>query len=106
MVSDFFEELFEFFFGFVPIIIVAIVLIFSLKKKNQNKTVKKAYSAGPSKTVSSDGHVIKPENDPTCAKYGHVHEETKHRYIVHDEPVEGYVNLNGRIISLKEAAKY
>ena len=106
MFSEIFSELFDLVFSLIPVIIVAVVIIISMKKKNANRTVKKVYSTRPPKTVSSDGHVIKPENDPTCAKYGHVHEETKHRYIVHDEPVEGYVNLNGKLMTLKEAAKY
>ena len=85
-------------FTLLPIFVV-LILIMTLKKSRIN-------SAKKPKTVSSDGHVIKPKDDPTCAKYGHIHEETKHRYVVHDEPVEGYVNLNGKLMSLKEAAKY
>ncbi len=86
-----------------PIVAVGVVL-FALwnSKKNKNKTVKKR----PQKTVASDGHVLQGKNDPTCARYGHVHPEAQNRYIVHDEPKEGYVNLNGKLMTLKEAAKY
>ncbi len=76
------------------IVINAIIILQVVKKKKKPPT------------VSSDGHQIPPDMDPTCAKYGHVHEETGHRYIVHEEPEQGYVILNGKKISLKDAARY
>ena len=113
MLESIIENLFEF---IVPVFFVFLLIILSIKGKQKkpdvfrhapaNVPVKPLKPMKPAKTVSSDGHVIDPKNDPTCAKYGHVHEETKHRYIVHDEPVEGYVNLNGKLITLQEAAKY
>lgn len=94
------EDIMEFIFTLVPLAFI-IAVIYAVNNKTKNKRGNRK-----PQTVSSDSHVIKPEDDPTCAKYGHVHDEIKHRYIVHDEPVEGYVNLNGRLMTLKEAAKY
>ncbi len=48
---------------------------------------------------SSDGHIVPRNDDMTCeTKYGHHHAtiDGEHpRYIVHEEPNEGYVILNG-----------
>lgn len=48
---------------------------------------------------SSDGHIVPRKDDMTCeTKYGHHHTsiDGEHpRYIVHEEPNEGYVILNG-----------
>jgi hypothetical protein len=49
---------------------------------------------------SSDGHLIPPEKDITCNRFGHRHEQTETeaytgRYIVHEDPETGYVILNG-----------
>ncbi len=63
-------------------------------------------------TIAHDGHYIRRENDITCeTQYGHYHPgpeefrpdedmpavpgEPTPRYIVHDDPEEGYVVLNG-----------
>ena len=113
MLESIMANLFDLIFSIFPILFIVFIIVFSVKKKLPKPEVPRRSEAGmqsrpgkPAKTVSSDGHVIDPKNDPTCAKYGHVHEEVKHRYIVHEEPVQGYVNLNGKLISLKEAAKY
>lgn len=45
--------------------------------------------------ISSDGHRIPPSKDITCAAYGHTHPESAPRYIVHEDPENGYVILNG-----------
>ncbi len=61
----------------------------------------------PGPTVSSDGHRIPPSKDITCeGQYGHSHENTGPRYIVHEEPTTGYCNLNGKIVALKDCWKY
>ena len=49
---------------------------------------------------SSDGHNVPIEQDLTCeTKHGHIHQtegiEPAKRYIVHEDPEEGYVILNG-----------
>ena len=51
------------------------------------------------RTVSDDGHYVSPSDDLTCeTTAGHRHEnsgEFGQRYIVHNEPEDGYVVLNG-----------
>lgn len=56
------------------------------------------------RTVSSDGHVVPRNQDLTCdTVYGHTHgSEDARRYIVHEDPPEGYVILNGIKRSLEE----
>jgi len=49
---------------------------------------------------SSDGHIIPPDKDITCNRFGHRHDQTETeaytgRYIVHEDPETGYVILNG-----------
>ena len=47
-------------------------------------------------TYSSDGHAVPTEDDFTCeTKYGHQHDYSERRYVVHEEPQQGYVVLNG-----------
>ena len=47
-------------------------------------------------TYSSDGHAVPREDDFTCeTKYGHQHDYSERRYVVHEEPQQGYVVLNG-----------
>ncbi len=59
------------------------------------------------KTVSSDGHTIPKSRDITCeGQYGHRHEGMEERYIVHEEPTEGYCILNGKKVALKDCWKY
>ncbi len=47
---------------------------------------------------SDDGHSVPPSQDLTCeTQYGHDHSGPKQtkRYIVHEDPPQGYVILNG-----------
>lgn len=58
---------------------------------------------------ASDGHVMKGEQDISCRQFGHDHpewEEPSARYIVHDDPEEGYIILNGKKMRITEADKY
>ena len=58
---------------------------------------------------SSDGHWIRGEQDITCRQYGHNHSgsvEPQSRYIVHEEPTDGYIVLNGKKMLRTEADKY
>ena len=51
---------------------------------------------GKKVTYSSDGHAVPREDDFTCeTKYGHQHDYSEKRYVVHEEPKQGYVILNG-----------
>jgi|GEM_PF-6042292 len=56
------------------------------------------------KTISDDGHEVAQEQDLTCENtYGHSHPETsERRYIVHEDPEEGYVILNGEKRKISE----
>ena len=58
---------------------------------------------------ASDGHVLSGEQDITCRQFGHDHpewEEPATRYIVHDDPEEGYIILNGKKMKITEADQY
>ena len=75
-------------------------------------------------TTAHDGHIIRSEDDITCeTKYGHHHpkqeeffpedetasavsSEPTPRYIVHDDPEEGYVVLNGVKRKLEDCKYY
>ncbi len=79
-----------FFFVWIIIILTfAAVILGSTKTKNPVSRLKR--------TIADDGHVIPFENDITCeTAYGHNHAATgERRYIVHEDPPEGYVVLNG-----------
>ena len=58
---------------------------------------------------SSDGHWLRNEQDITCRQFGHNHPGTVEplsRFIVHEEPTEGYIVLNGKKMLRTEADKY
>ena len=58
---------------------------------------------------TSDGHSLSDEQDITCRQFGHNHpawEEPGMRYIVHDDPEEGFIILNGKKMRVTEADKY
>ncbi|MBQ1476914.1 MAG: hypothetical protein IIZ33_02080 [Erysipelotrichaceae bacterium] len=83
----------EVLFTIFPILIFAIwifAFVEIIKAKNPS-----FLRRGP---VSSDGHRVPKEQDLTCDRYGHDHEENSEfgrRYIVHEDPEDGYVILNG-----------
>ena len=63
--------------------------------------------AGRSGLRSSDGHFVKRSEDLTCeTNDGHNHRDNSaeygRRYIVHNEPNEGYVVLNGEIRKIED----
>ncbi len=77
----------------------------SMKKKAAT-VHNKAASPLNKKTVASDGHVIPRSDDITCeGQYGHNHGDSIPRYIVHEEPTEGYCILNGKKVALKDCWK-
>ena len=58
---------------------------------------------------TSDGHNLSEEQDITCRQFGHNHpewEEPGTRYIVHDDPEEGFIILNGKKMRITEADQY
>lgn len=62
------------------------------------------FSKGP---MASDGHRVPKDQDISCRRYGHKHEEfDTPRFIPHEDPEEGYVILNGVRMKLTEADNY
>ena len=56
-----------------------------------------------SETISSDGHIVSKEEDLTCNNIaGHSHKPVEGRYIVHNEPNNGYVVLNGEVKKIED----
>lgn len=58
---------------------------------------------------ASDGHILSEMRDITCRQFGHNHSkwaEPATRYIVHDDPEQGYIILNGKKMRISEADKY
>ena len=69
--------------------------------------VRKNRPARPAR--AQDGHVLKGIRDITCRQFGHDHdvgEEPLSRFIVHDDPEDGYILLNGVKMLLSEADEY
>ena len=58
------------------------------------------------RTISDDGHYVPASEDLTCeTAAGHRHESSSEygqRYIVHNEPEDGYVVLNGVMRKIEE----
>ena len=87
----------------VFMIFMTIVSIRSAQKKNTGVRPRR-------RTVSSDGHEVPPGEDLTVdtgashySRYKEkADEEFGRRYIVHNEPTQGYVILNGVMRSLDE----
>ena len=75
------------------------VLIWLLIAISVVSTIISKYKPAQRITRSSDGHIVPKVEDLTCeTKYGHNHgtdPERQPRYIVHEEPQQGYVILNG-----------
>lgn len=68
------------------------------------------YSGNKRRPVkASDGHILKGVRDITCRQFGHNHpewEEPESRYIVHDDPEDGFIILNGKKMRITEADQY
>lgn len=57
--------------------------------------------------LASDGHRMSGEEDVSCRRFGHRHEEfDTPRYIPHDDPEDGFIVLNGVKMRLSEADRY
>ena len=83
-------------FFFVWIIIVLTFFAIVLGSTKAAKSSDRKRRANVRRTISSDGHAVSRKNDLTCeTKYGHDHGDAQPRYIVHEDPDEGYVILNG-----------
>ena len=78
----------------VPLLIIFIVIL-AIAIRELTGGVKKVIES-TRYTVSSDGHIVDPEQDLTCeTKYGHDHGKAAPRFIVHQDAEAGYVVLNG-----------
>ena len=57
--------------------------------------------------MASDGHRIHEDQDISCRRYGHWHEEfDTPRFIPHEDPEEGYIVINGVNMKRDESDKY
>ena len=91
-------------------IIYMLPLLFAVVYVTKLKKLK----SGANQERSSDGHIVPKEDSFTCeTKEGHHHPKMSQsdindfgkRYIVHDEPEDGYVVLNGVRRRLDECSK-
>ncbi|NCB33159.1 MAG: hypothetical protein EOM64_04660 [Erysipelotrichia bacterium] len=84
--------------GFAVVFVIAVALIITAATVAAVASQKK--SRGP---ISSDGHIVTPGQDLTCDRFGHQHPgntakdtaDYGRQYIVHNDPEDGYVILNG-----------
>ena len=57
--------------------------------------------------MASDGHRVPKDQDISCRRFGHRHDEfDTPRFIPHDDLEEGYIILNGVRMKLTEADSY
>ncbi|MCR5373703.1 MAG: hypothetical protein K6E41_09650 [Solobacterium sp.] len=89
---------------FIGIFLLAMIVITIGSIRRAQQTV-----VSGRRPVSSDGHVVPPEEDLTVstgashyAHHEHNEEDFGRRYIVHNEPVQGYVILNGIMRKLED----
>ncbi len=105
------ESLFSFL-----IVIVIFTLVLLKRQKNTGTPVWKELftpTGQGRERVASDGHTISAQDDISCARFGHDHSHDpvqegfpEAQFIVHNEPQEGYINLNGKILKRSEADEY
>jgi hypothetical protein len=68
------------------------------------KKAGRPFAKGP---MASDGHRVPKDQDISCRRFGHKHEEfDTPRFIPHDDLEEGYIILNGVRMKLTEADSY
>lgn len=57
--------------------------------------------------LATDGHRVPRDQDISCRRFGHDHEEfDAPRYIPHTDPEDGFIVLNGVKMRLSEADSY
>lgn len=92
----------------VYLLIFAVYLVITLRRK-KGKSGKESQGRLSRRTPAraSDGHILRGKNDITCRQFGHHHEEdSAPRYIVHDDPEDGFIILNGVKMRISEADQY
>ncbi|MBQ1325147.1 MAG: hypothetical protein IIY52_03930 [Solobacterium sp.] len=89
---------------FIGIFLLAMIVITIGSIRRAQQTV-----VSGRRPVSSDGHEVPPEEDLTVntsaghyAHREHNEDDFGRRYIVHNEPVQGYVILNGIMWKLED----
>ena len=91
------------------LIAMAVIIFNVYKKKNAQGKGRKdgAQSARRRPARSTDGHVLRGKKDITCRQFGHNHpEDDMPRFIVHDDPEDGFIILNGVKMRISEADRY
>ena len=99
------------------LIFFVLVRLFNAKKSKNTGTDRtasrntaprsKAGRASGKSPMASDGHRVPKDQDISCRRYGHNHEEfDTPRFIPHDDLEEGYIILNGIRMKLTEADSY
>jgi hypothetical protein len=87
---------------FMFLLVMVMILFTYVRYRSKLSRQKQMYPRR--RTVSSDGHAVSRRDDITCTdEAGHNHQkeisrmeqEFGPRYIVHNDPEEGYVVLNG-----------
>ena len=85
--------------AFIFLLPLIIFIFFSVLGMLLSFTAKAGRKKQRRRTISDDGHYVTPSEDLTCeTTSGHRHENSSEfgqRYIVHNEPEDGYVVLNG-----------
>ena len=93
----------------LPLVFILVIIATIAISVSKNPDLKNAIQKNKG-TMSSDGHIVPADQDLTCEnEYGHNHGKSlPERYVVHEDDDLGdrWIILNGKKISLKEAAKY
>lgn len=96
--------------------IYLIIILFGIARMANSKN-RKTSEKGSARTaarrpsgktpLASDGHRVPKDQDISCRRYGHKHEEfDRPRFIPHEDPEEGYIILNGVKMKITEADRY
>lgn len=79
----------------------------SANTARSSKTQKPLFKGPLAGPLASDGHRVSKDQDISCRRFGHKHEEfDTPRFIPHEDPEEGYIILNGVRMKLTEADNY
>lgn len=102
--------------GIIYLFLFAIIFIrFMAQKGGSKKGTGNARNTGgaasrrPSanRPLASDGHRVPRDQDISCRRFGHKHEEfDTPRFIPHSDPEEGYIILNGIKMKRGDADRY
>ena len=81
---------------FIIFYVIFIIAMFKIAKKNKQR----------SRIISDDGHFVPSNEDLTCeTTQGHKHQKSTEfgpRYVVHNEPSQGYIVLNGIVRKIED----